>query len=90
MSTTKKWSVRSFINPLILGFSSIFERHLSIELLLLFLLVSLGLLFLEVTFFIRENTRAASKYFVLMLNLLCWLAMCWIFIFHIMIATQAR
>jgi hypothetical protein len=90
MNTTKKWRVRSFINPLILGFSAIFERHLSIELLLLFLLVSLGLLFLEVTFFIRENTRTAFKYLVLMLNLLCWLTMCWICIFHMMIATQAR
>lgn len=68
----------------------IFERQLAIELLFFSVLVSIGLLIWEVIFFIRKSNASFSRYLSISLNLVSFIVVVFMCIFHLMIANFAR
>jgi hypothetical protein len=87
---TKKWRVSSFLNPILVLLLVVLERQLSMEILFFSVLVSIGLLILEVIFFIRKRHASFSRYLSISLNLVSFLVVVVMCIFHLMIANFAR
>lgn len=87
---TKKWRISSFLNPALVLLLVISERQLVIELLFFSVLVSIGLLIWEVIFFIRKRNASFSRYLSIILNLVSFIVVVVMCIFHLMIANFAR
>jgi len=87
---TKKWRISSFLNPALVLLLVIFERQLAIELLFFSVLISIGLLIWEVIFFMRKRNASFSRYLSISLNLVSFIVVVVMCIFHLMIANFAR
>lgn len=90
ISPSKTWRISSFLNPALVLLLGIFERQLAIELLLFSVLISIGLLIWEVIFFMRKRNASFSRYLSISLNLVSFIVVVVMCIFHLMIANFAR
>lgn len=90
ISPASTWKISSFLNPLLVMLLVIFERQLAIELLFFSVLISIGLLIWEVIFFIRKRNASFSRYLSISLNLVSFIVVVVLCIFHLMIANFAR
>ena len=90
ISPARTWRISSFLNPMLVLLLVIFERQLSIEFLYFSVLISIGLLIWEVIFFIRKRGASFSSYLSISLNLVSFIVVAVMCIFHLMIANFAR
>jgi hypothetical protein len=86
----KKWRISSFLNPILVLLLVIFERQLAIELLFFSVLVSIGLLIWEVIFFVRKRNASFSRYLSISVNLVSFIVVVVMCVFHLLIANFAR
>jgi hypothetical protein len=87
---TKKWRVSSILNPFLVILLVFFEGQLSIEILFFSVLVSIALLIWEVIFFLQKRHASFLSYVSISLNLVSFIVVVVMCVFHLMIANFAR
>jgi hypothetical protein len=90
ISPARTWRISSFLNPAIVLLLGIFERQLAIELLFFSVWISTGLFIWEVIFFMRKRNASFLSYLSISLNLVSFIVLVVMCIFHLMIANFSR